>query len=202
MACDGDDRPDPEAAKAATATGELVGTTLAKVVAELSELLTADPTLTVAQGLGGLQTVSVADAGYAIDEMLAWKGLGLPDKMFLFMEGVASRLPAVDGIVFDPNTRPTYDREDSDAADRRMIMYGYAYWAVMRAMGPLMDLLVDTAPTPEDLPGLYNEDGIFEIPQPETEEWQDFHDWTRHNVKLYVGADAVLFKLGFGPGRW
>jgi hypothetical protein len=201
-ACGGDDGPDPEAAKAATATGELVGTTLAKVVAQLRGVLTADPTLTVHQALDRIDAgrASLAEAGYAIDDMLARKGLGLPDMMFLFSEGVASRLPPVAGVVFEPNRRPKYER-DYKGDDRRSIMRGYANRAVIRAMfvdqgppKPFRSLFIGEKPPPSEFLG---PNGDIVVPYVDGKGFSAFFDWITDTPIAIASLDQFMDALGF-----
>ena len=201
-ACASDDGPKPDAAKAATATGELVGTTLAKVVAQLREVMTADPALTVGQAFARTNA-SLSQAGYAIDDMLARTGLGLADMMFLFSEGVASRLPPVAGVVVEPSRRPKYERE-SKGDDRRSIMRGYANWAVIRALlvddgppKPFRSLFISNPPPAEVL----DPSGNIVVSDLEAEGFDPLFDWITDIPIATATRVELMDRLGFGPGR-
>lgn len=202
-ACGGDDGPDPEAAKAATATGELVGTSLAKVVAQLREVLAADPTLTALQAFARTDA-SLSEAGYAIDDMLARKGLGLPDMVFLFSEGVASRLPPVVGVVVEPSRRPKYEREYK-RDDGRSLLRAYANRAVIRAMlvddgppRPFRSLFIGDKPPPAEF---LDPSGNIVVPDVETKGFVAFFVWITDNPVASDTLHEAMNRLGFRPGQ-
>lgn len=164
--------------------------------------MAADPTLTVLQALARTDA-SLSEAGYAIDDMLARKGLGLPDMMFLFSEGVASRLPRVAGVVVEPSRRPKYEREYK-GDDRRSIMRGYANWAVIRAMlvddGPpraFRSLFISDPPPAEVL----DPSGNIVVPDVEAKGFDALFDWIANIPVASATRVELMDRLGFGPGR-
>jgi len=80
-------------------------------------------------------------------------------------------------------------------------MYYMAAAALLLSPGPppLMDHLVDTPPNPKDYPKLYNEDGVFEIPPPASDNWVHFHEWCSLNPKLKAAVDGIMVRTGFAP---
>ena len=165
--------------------------------------MTADPTLTVLQAFARFDA-SLSEAGYAIDDMLVRKGLGLPDMMFLFSEGVASRLPPVAGVVVEPTRRPKYEREYK-GDDRRSIMRGYANRAVIRAMliddgppRPFRSLFVGDKPPPTEF---LDPSGNIVVPDVEAKGFAAFFDWITDIPVASGTLNELMNRLGFRPGR-
>lgn len=200
--CRGDDGPDPAAVKSATAAGELVGSSLGKVVAELRRAKTADPPLTVPQALNRPETgrASLVPAKNAIDQMLARKGIGLSEMMFRFSEGVASRLPPVTGVVVEPTNRPKFDREYK-GDDRRVVTRFYVNWAVMRAVllddgppKPFRDLFIGDEGPPS---GVLDPAGNIVIPFDEGQRFDALFRWISDDPLAGTTLVELRRALGF-----
>lgn len=200
--CRGDDGPDPAAVKSATAAGELVGSSLGKVIAELRRAKTADPPLTVPQALDRPEAGrgALVPARDAIDQLLAEKGIDLSEMMFRFSEGVASRLPPVTGVVVEPASRPKFDREYK-GDDRRFVTKFYANWAVIRAMlvdagppKPFRDLFAGEEGPPS---GVLDPAGNIVIPFVEGRRYDDLFSWISDDPVAGTTLVQLRRALGF-----
>lgn len=201
-ACGGHDKPDLAAARSATTTGELVGSTLADVVAKLREEKAGNASLTPVEVLKFLQveTAPLLPARDALARMLTRKGLSLSEMMFLFSQGVASRLPPAAGVVVEPVERPKYEREYKGEL-RRVVMRGFTYWAAIRAMlvdngppKPFRDLLVGDRGPPAKI---LDSAGNIIVPLPDGQMWSDLIRWIEEVPSANLARDQLTRALGF-----